>query len=87
MKLLGCVWIILGDTVYMITGPRGGNSCDGSGSCSGGSCDCSGCTRGCGASGGFLMILWESLRIFNGVGLGPNISFDLGGLLSMGSTL
>lgn len=30
MKLLGCVWIILGDTVYIITGPGGGRDCDGS---------------------------------------------------------
>lgn len=77
MKLLGCVCIILGDIVYIIIGLCGGNSCDGFCLCSCGGCDCS----GCGVSGGFLMILWEFLWIFNGVGFGFKIFFDFGDLL------
>lgn len=60
MKSLGFVWMILGETAYMMTGGRGGGGWWGG---------------GCwwwvaGGIGGFL-ILWESFLTLSGVGLGP----------------
>lgn len=60
MNSLGSAWIILGETVYIITG----------GAWEGWWLGGAWCAACCGAIGGFL-ILWESLRTLSGAGRGP----------------
>lgn len=62
MNSLGFAWMILGETVYIMTGGRGGAWWGG--------CRWGIWPAGGGATGGFL-ILWESFRTLSGAGRGP----------------